>query len=426
MHKPSVARHWGTPARVIAFGRHLSLCSRPARCPSAALPDSPPSRLGLEARPGAQTAAVRLEPLLQAPGGRQHEAEEEGPWLGRAASELGVELASQEEGVAPQLAQFHTLATVVLAGEVQAPLLHGRHAGCGDLVAVPVALVDHGPAAIEPASQGLRVPNDRGARAQAHGASHDGSGGLRQEDHDRVASLLIKLRRVSRLPPKLTARKLDHGRLQAHAYAQVGHVSCAAVPSRGNFALDAPIAEAARHEDPLRCAERLPSSLVALRVNLLDVGLERRGVDPRDGEVEPHLQRRVLQCFHHADVRVGVARVLADEGDPHLLLASVCPVGNHLPISKTATARLGRHRVGGEGQGGGNPAARPLLGRQAQALADDPAGVLLLQEQRHPVEVRDVVQRDDTLGGHLAEERELLPHRRLHGLLRTAHEQVWV
>mmetsp|Transcript_127581 Transcript_127581/g.397316 ORF Transcript_127581/g.397316 Transcript_127581/m.397316 type:complete len:258 (-) Transcript_127581:1249-2022(-) len=257
MHKPSVARHWGTPARVIAFGRHLSLCSRPARCPSAALPDSPPSRLGLEARPGAQTA------------------EEEGPWLGRAASELGVELASQEEGVAPQLAQLHALAAVVLTSEVQAPLLHGRHASRGDLVAVPVALVDHGPAAIQPAGQGLGVPDDRSTRTQAHGAAHHRGGGLRQEDHHWVGSLLIKLCGVGRLPPKLAARELDHGRLQTHADAQVGHVAGATIPSRGDLALDAPIAEAARHEDPLCCAERLPSSLVALGVNLLDVGLER-------------------------------------------------------------------------------------------------------------------------------------------------------
>mmetsp|Transcript_127564 Transcript_127564/g.397224 ORF Transcript_127564/g.397224 Transcript_127564/m.397224 type:complete len:424 (-) Transcript_127564:913-2184(-) len=381
--QPQCCHTLGIPNKGAYIGCRLSPHNRPAQ--SLFLQWS--SRLRLEARPGAQAAAVRLEPLLQAPSGRQHKAKEEGPRLGRAARELRVKLAGQEEGVAPQLAQFHTLATVVLAGEVQAPLLHGRHAGCGDLVAVPVALVDHGPAAIEPASQGLRVPNDRGARAQAHGASHDGSGGLRQEDHDRVASLLIKLRRVSRLPPKLTARKLDHGRLQAHAYAQVGHVSCAAVPSRGNFALDAPIAEAARHEDPLRCAERLPSSFVALAVNLLDVGLERRGVNPRDGEVEPRLQRRVLQGLHHADVCVGVAHVLPDEGDPHLLLASIRPVGDHLPIPQPATARLGRHRVRGKGQGRGNPATRPLLGRQAQALADDPAGVLLLQEQRHPVQV---------------------------------------
>mmetsp|Transcript_127571 Transcript_127571/g.397269 ORF Transcript_127571/g.397269 Transcript_127571/m.397269 type:complete len:418 (-) Transcript_127571:769-2022(-) len=406
MHKPSVARHWGTPARVIAFGRHLSLCSRPARCPSAALPDSPPSRLGLEARPGAQTA------------------EEEGPWLGRAASELGVELASQEEGVAPQLAQLHALAAVVLTSEVQAPLLHGRHAGRGDLVAVPVALVDHGPAAVESTGQGLGVPDDRCARAQAHGAAHDCSGGLRQEDHDWVGGLLIKLRGVGRPPPELAARKLDHGGLQAHADAQVGHVAGATIPSRGDLALDAPIAKSARHEDPLRRAERLPSSLVALGVNLLDVGLERRGVDPRDGEVEPRLQRRVLQRLHHADVRVGVAHVLADEGNPHLVLASVRPVGDHLPIPKPATACLGRHCVGSEGQGGGDPATRPLLGRQAQALTEDPASVLLLQEQGHPVEVRNVVQRDDALRGYLAEERELLPHRRLHRLLRAAHEQV--
>mmetsp|Transcript_127561 Transcript_127561/g.397196 ORF Transcript_127561/g.397196 Transcript_127561/m.397196 type:complete len:200 (-) Transcript_127561:1585-2184(-) len=155
--QPQCCHTLGIPNKGAYIGCRLSPHNRPAQ--SLFLQWS--SRLRLEARPGAQAAAVRLEPLLQASGGRQHEAEEEGPRLGRAARELGVELARQEEGVAPQLAQLHALAAVVLAGEVQAPLLHGRHASRGDLVAVPVALIDYGPTAVEPARQGLGVPDDR-------------------------------------------------------------------------------------------------------------------------------------------------------------------------------------------------------------------------------------------------------------------------
>mmetsp|Transcript_17734 Transcript_17734/g.50482 ORF Transcript_17734/g.50482 Transcript_17734/m.50482 type:complete len:201 (-) Transcript_17734:824-1426(-) len=179
----------------------------------------PPSHLRLEACSQLQAAAIVQQPLLQPSRSRQQEAKEEGPWLGRAARELGMELAGHEEGVALQLAELHALAAIVLAGKVQALPLHGRHAGSRDLVAVPVALVYHGPPAVEPAGQGIGIPDDCRARTQAHGASHDRSGGLRQEDDDWVRGLLVEFRRVSRVPPKSVARKLNHSCLQPHTNA---------------------------------------------------------------------------------------------------------------------------------------------------------------------------------------------------------------
>mmetsp|Transcript_17735 Transcript_17735/g.50486 ORF Transcript_17735/g.50486 Transcript_17735/m.50486 type:complete len:201 (-) Transcript_17735:554-1156(-) len=179
----------------------------------------PPSHLRLEACSQLQAAAIVQQPLLQPSRSRQQEAKEEGPWLGRAARELGVELAGQEEGVALQLAELHALAAIVLAGKVQALPLHGRHAHGRDLVAVAVALVDHGLPAVEPASQGVRIPDDCRTRTQAHGAAHHRSGGLWQEDDNWVRRLLIKFCGVGQFPPKLVARKLNHSCLQPHTNA---------------------------------------------------------------------------------------------------------------------------------------------------------------------------------------------------------------
>mmetsp|Transcript_17739 Transcript_17739/g.50507 ORF Transcript_17739/g.50507 Transcript_17739/m.50507 type:complete len:413 (-) Transcript_17739:812-2050(-) len=383
----------------------------------------PPSHLRLEACSQLQAAAIVQQPLLQPSRSRQQEAKEEGPWLGRAARELGVELAGQEEGVALQLAELHALAAIVLAGKVQALPLHGRHAGSRDLVAVPVALVYHGPPAVEPAGQGIGIPDDRRARAQAHGASHHRSRGLWQEDDDRVGRLLIKLCRIGCVPPELAAGKLDHSRLQPHANAQVRQAILTAVAGCGDLALDATIAKPSWHQDSLRRAECLPCRIVAFRVDLLDVWLQRGRVHPSNRKAQASLQGSVLQRLDHAHICIGVAHVLADEGNSHLLSASIGPVGHYLPVAEASAACLGWHGTGCERQRWGNAAAGALR-CEAQPRADDPADILLRQEQRHAVEVRDVVQRDDAVWRHLTEKRELVPHRCLHRPLRAAHQQV--
>merc|ERR1719253_1660459 len=107
--------------------RHLSLpceCRRASKfcrqSPVGLRPRAPPSQRRLEAGAHPQASAVRDQPLLEAPLGREHEAEEEGARLRRAALELRVELAGQEEGVVLELHELHALAAIILADEGQA------------------------------------------------------------------------------------------------------------------------------------------------------------------------------------------------------------------------------------------------------------------------------------------------------------------
>mmetsp|Transcript_49319 Transcript_49319/g.139212 ORF Transcript_49319/g.139212 Transcript_49319/m.139212 type:complete len:389 (+) Transcript_49319:226-1392(+) len=141
--------------------------------------------------------------------------------------------------------------------------------------------------------------------------------------------------------------------------------------------------------------------------------------------MEAGLQRCMLQSLHHTHVRVRVARVLPDQGDRDGVRASVQPLGDHLPVAESPLRGARRQGRGPQRQGrrdGVGGAAGPLA--QAQVLADEAAGLLLRQQQGDAVEVRGVVEGDDTLRRHLAEQRELAARGPVHRLLRAAHEQV--
>ena len=84
----------------------------------------------------------------------------------------------------------------------------------------------------------------------------------------------------------------------------------AGVAGRGDLALDAAAAEAARHQDAVGLAQQA-----------LEVG--RLGVDPVDLELDAVVDRGVLERLGHREVGVVELDVLADQGDPHAALAGV-------------------------------------------------------------------------------------------------------
>mmetsp|Transcript_1563 Transcript_1563/g.3058 ORF Transcript_1563/g.3058 Transcript_1563/m.3058 type:complete len:469 (-) Transcript_1563:240-1646(-) len=286
-----------------------------------------------------------------------------------------------------------------------------------------VALVDHGPAAVELAGEAVGVLDDGGPGTQAHRAAHHCGRGLRQEDHHGVLRGLVELRRVRGLPPELAARELDDGGLQTDADAEVRDLGGAAVACGRHLALDASVAEAAGHQHALRGLQHIPGVLVAVGLQLLGVRLQGGGVDPEQLQLEARLHSRVLQRLHDARVGVRVADVLADERNGHLLGALVRAAGDDLPVAQPLLLGALRHRLGVEDDRRGDLRAVLL---HVEVPADQLPDILLREEERHAVEVRDVVQGDDAVGGHLAEKRQLLLRVVVDGQLRAAHQEVWL
>mmetsp|Transcript_1560 Transcript_1560/g.3042 ORF Transcript_1560/g.3042 Transcript_1560/m.3042 type:complete len:470 (-) Transcript_1560:240-1649(-) len=285
-----------------------------------------------------------------------------------------------------------------------------------------VALVDHGPAAVELAGEAVGVLDDGGPGTQAHRAAHHCGRGLRQEDHHGVLRGLVELRRVRGLPPELAARELDDGGLQTDADAEVRDLGGAAVACGRHLALDASVAEAAGHQHALRGLQHIPGVLVAVGLQLLGVRLQGGGVDPEQLQLEARLHSRVLQRLHDAGVGVRVAHVLAHESDDHLFLALVRALGDDRPVGQPLAGLLLRQHALEELHRLSDPIS--LLPGKAEVLADQGSHLLLGEEQGHPVQVRDVVEGDHGLHGNLAEERQLFPRGQVDGHLGAAHEDV--
>ena len=103
-------------------------------------------------------------------------------------------------------------------------------------------------------------------RAEAHRAAELGAvvalqrlagavAPLGDERDDRVLRIALELRRIRAGQAEHAARVLDHGNLHAEADAEVGHAVLAGVAHRRDLALDAALAEAARHEDRVHAGE---------------------------------------------------------------------------------------------------------------------------------------------------------------------------
>ena len=189
-----------------------------------------------------------------------------------ARLELRVELRGHEERVVGQLDHLDEplvgrRARDRQAGGLQAPAQADRH-----LVAVAVALVDHG-LAVDLVRGGAVVDLDR-VGAQAHRAAEVGDLLLLGQEVDhRPLGLDVELGGVGARHAGDVARELADGDLHAEADAEVRDAALAGDARGADLALDAAAAEAAGDQDAVGVGEPALGGLV---------GLQRLGVDPVD------------------------------------------------------------------------------------------------------------------------------------------------
>ena len=173
----------------------------------------------------------------------------------------------------------------------------------------------------------------------------------------------VELGRVGAGEAEHVAGELDGHDLHAEAQAEARDAVLAGVVGGRDLALDAPLAEPAGDDDAVEVAQP------ALGQQALDL----LGLDPLDLDLGAVVEAAVLERLDHRQVGVGQAHVLADDADAHRAGGRLDPVDQPLPL---ATGRAA-------------PASMPRW------RADDLVEALLVQHERHLVEVGGVGGVDD-------------------------------
>ena len=236
------------------------------------------------------------------------------------ALELRVKLGTHEPGVVRQLDDFYQAAVWGQARQPHTAHLHLRPEIVVELVAVAVALGDLCRAIQLPAAGALR--QHAGVAAQPHGAALGGDIHLvRHQVDDRVGGG-GKFGGAGVCPAQHVAGELDHRHLHPQADAEVGNAAFPGVPHGRDHALDAPVAEAAGHQDA--AAARQPLRRTGLRQGLR--------VHPPDVYYRVVGGARMVQGLHHGEVGVVELGVLAHQGDGHPLAGVLLPLHHGAPL----------------------------------------------------------------------------------------------
>ena len=304
-----------------------------------------------------------------------HELPEHGLGPVRARLELGVVLRGHEERVIGQLDDLDQAVVRRRPAEHEAVVLEAPAQQVVDLVAVAVALVDHG-LVVGRAGTGRVVELHR-VGAEAHRPAHlVDLLLLRQQVDHRERRLGVELGGVGAVHADDVAREVDHGELHPEADTEERDLALARDPRRVDLALDAANAEAAGDQDAVGLLQQLATLLV----------VERLGVDPEDLDLGAVVDARVLERLDHGQVGVLELHVLADERDAHVLLRLGRAAHGRLPV-----AELGRRRLG------------------LEVVEDQVVHALRPEHQRHLVDVVDVARGDHGLDRQAREQRDLLP-----------------
>ena len=177
-----------------------------------------------------------------------------------------MELAGDEPRVVRQLDHLDQQVVHGLAGDDEAQILELLPIAVVELVAMAMALADH-VLAVEFARQGTGL-EAAFLRAEAHRAALFGGlvafldiagAGLpfgNQRDH-RVCAGAVVLAGVRAFETGDVAREVGHRRMHAVADAKIRHAMLARVASRRDLALEAALAETARHEDAVGVLQQL-------------------------------------------------------------------------------------------------------------------------------------------------------------------------
>ena len=182
-------------------------------------------------------------------------------------------------------------------------------------------------------------------------------------------------------------RELDHGDLHPEADAQIGDRAFAGDPRRRDLALDAALAEAAGDQDPVGVLEPLR--------------LEVLGVDQLDLDLDAVVDAAVLERLDHRLVGVCELHVLADQGDLHLALGGVGAAHHRLPLGQVGSRRL-----------------------DPEMVEDDVVDAFGAEDERHLVDVVDVVGGDHAVGREAGEERDLVADLAVEAAFGAADQRV--
>ena len=172
----------------------------------------------------------------------------------RPRAELRVELRADHPRVVADLADLDERAVRGRAARDKAGRFELGAVLVVELVAVAVAL---GYLAGPVRRMGTRAGDEAAVvAAEPHGTAlvHDPSLGVQKRD-DRVGRLRVKFRGIRIVAAKVIARELDGHDVQAEAEPEVGDAVGAGEAGGLDLALDAPLAKAAGHDDPVDVGE---------------------------------------------------------------------------------------------------------------------------------------------------------------------------
>src|SRR4051794_15624918 len=315
-----------------------------------------------------------------------HEVPEQRLRAQRARLELGVVLRGHEEWVVGQLDDFDEAVVGRGPGAHEARMLEPLAEGVVHLVAVAVALVDHG-LAVDLAGAGA-VVELHGVGAEPHRATHVADLLLlRQEVDDREWRLGVELGGVRALHAGHVPREVGDGDLHAQADAQVRHAVLARVAGSCDLALDPALAEAAGDEEAIDGGELL--ARVLLRV------------DPDDLELAAVVHPGVVERLGDRQVGVGELVVLADEADADRRGGRVDPLHQAAPVGL-----VGRRRL------------------ELEVFEDLVVDALGAEVERHLVDRVDVARGDHRLDRQVREQRDLAADVAVELALGAAHDHV--
>jgi len=210
-----------------------------------------------------------------------------------------------------------------------------------------------------------------------------------------VLRLLVELLADGALPAEDVPAVLHDHDLEAEADPEVRDLVLTAVVGGEDLALHPSEAEASRDDDSVARLDNVPG-LVGGVAQLV-------GLDPAELEVALAPDGGVLEGLDDGEVRVLEPAVLADEGDLALCLELVNAVGHSGP-----SGDLGR----GDGEG------------ELELAGDDVVQVLLDEEEGNVVNVVDIVDRENLVGGHVAEAGDLAARGLLEALRGAAEDDL--
>ena len=251
-----------------------------------------------------------------------------------------MELDAHEPGVVFPLHDLHQAAVGGQSGQGQAAGLQLRPELVVELIAVAVPL-GNVQGAVGFIGKGVLPGDPAGAGAQAHGAPLGGDPHLvGHEGDDRVLGGLGELPGVGVLHGAQVAGGLDDRHLHPQADAEEGNLVLPGVPHGGNHPLNAPVPEAAGHQDAVHPGQLLVGVFIG----------DRLRVHPADLHAHAVLDAAVGEGLHHRQIGVVEGHILAHQGDVHTALGALGPVDHGGPLGEvggmTDQPQPAHHHVG--------------------------------------------------------------------------------